>query len=413
MRPRTRGIALIVFIGTLAAAGTWRVRESVVGGRPAPDRALRGLEGLIPEIEAGRRATPIVGELTSTGEAPVTFLAKRVGGQVPRVVSDVTGWGEHIDGTFDFAVGTMTRVADTDWFSLQTIVAPRARIEYQIAYGQTDYRLDPHNPRRSAGPEVGGAAASEFVTAGYVPPQEFEAPRFSPAGAVSEAALEGPCKVMVYRPPGHSNASRYPVAVFLDLRSGPLSRVLDWLIARQDIPPIVAAFVGPASLGDEQCSGAPLATFVAGRLLTWLASRHDVTTSAGGHAILAISYRAKDALDIALGTPGGFGRLGLLIPGRRISRADIAAIAENRDSRLRVAILAGRYDQANLPTARGVQQALADAGHVVSYTEVPEGHSAVTWRNHLGEVLVSLFGGRNAGLSAETSHALPRLLDVK
>jgi enterochelin esterase-like enzyme len=61
---------------------------------------------------------------------------------------------------------------------------------------------------------------------------------------------------------------------------------------------------------------------------------------------------------------------------------------------LQVAILAGRYDQANLPTARAVRQALADAGHVVEYTEVPEGHSAVTWRNHLRAVLVPLFGAR-------------------
>ena len=64
-------------------------------------------------------------------------------------------------------------------------------------------------------------------------------------------------------------------------------------------------------------------------------------------------------------------------------------------ARLRVAILAGRYDHANLPTARGLRQALTDAGHAVNYTEVPEGHSAVTWRNHLRDVLVSLFGGQD------------------
>ena len=56
----------------------------------------------------------------------------------------------------------------------------------------------------------GGAAASEFVTPGYVPPQEFDDPRPSPAGTVSEAALEGPCKVMVYTPPGHRQHGRLP-----------------------------------------------------------------------------------------------------------------------------------------------------------------------------------------------------------
>ncbi len=118
-------------------------------------------------------------------------------------------------------------------------------------------------------------------------------------------------------------------------------------------------------------------------------------------AILAISYGAKDALEIALRNPGAFRRLGLLMPGRRIDRTDIAAIAGHRDAHLRVAILAGRYDHANLPTARGLRQALADAGHLVDYTEVPEGHSASTWRNHLRGVLVSLFGIPSAAASAE------------
>jgi enterochelin esterase-like enzyme len=59
-----------------------------------------------------------------------------------------------------------------------------------------------------------------------------------------------------------------------------------------------------------------------------------------------------------------------------------------------VAILAGQYDHANLATARGVRQALAGAGHAVDYIEVPEGHNRATWRNHMGKVLVSLFGTR-------------------
>jgi enterochelin esterase-like enzyme len=276
-------------------------------------------------------------------------------------------------------------------------VALRARIEYQIAYGQTDYRLDPYNPRRSVGPEVGGAAASEFVMPGYVPPPEFAGPRPSPAGVLSDAPVEGPCRAIVYAPAGHQSATGYPLAAFLDMRSGPISRVLDWLIAQREIEPVLAVFVGPRSPGDERCSGAPARTFIDGKLLTWLASKHGATGSADRHAILAISYGAKDALDIALGSPAAFGRLGLLIPGRRIGQADIEAIAEHRDHRLSVAILAGRYDHANLPTARAVRKALADAGHIVNYTEVPEGHTAVTWRNHLRVVLVSLFGSSGQG----------------
>ena len=392
---------LLIIIGAFAAVGAWGVRWLVVGGYQEPDDDLRALLAAIVEVEAGRRTTPIIGEPVADGNVTVTFLAQSPGGQVPRVVSDVTGWGEHIDGTFDFAAGTMTRVGTSDWYSLQATVVPRARIEYQLAYGQTDYRLDPHNPRRSAGPAFGGAAASEFVTPGYVPPREFEDPKPSPGGTVSEAALEGPCKVMVYTPAGPGSTTGSPVAVFLDLRTDPISRVLDWLIARGDIRPVAAAFVGPRARGDESCSGAAMAEVVTGRLLPWLRSRHGADGRADTRAILAISYGAKDAFEMALRNPGAFRRVGLLIPGRRISRTDIAAIAGYREARLRVAILAGQYDHANLPTARGLRQALTDAGHTVNYTEVPEGHSASTWRNHLRGVIVALFGGQNAASSTE------------
>ena len=97
---------------------------------------------------------------------------------------------------------------------------------------------------------------------------------------------------------------------------------------------------------------------------------------------------------MALDNPNAFDRVGLLIPGRRITPTTSGRSARSSESPLRFAILAGRYDHANLPTARGLRQALADAGHAVSYTVVPEGHSAVTWRNHLRGVLVPLFGER-------------------
>ena len=390
---RRHSAAVLLVVGTLVAAAVWGVHGLVIRARPDPDQGPHALQAVIAEVEAGRRPTPLIGEPAAGGNVTVTFLARSPRGPAPRVVSDVTGWGEHVDGTFDFAVGTMTRVGATDWYFLRATVEQGARVEYQLAYGPTDYRLNPHNPRKSEGPAFGGAEASEFVTPGYVPPPEFEGPRPSPAGTVGEAAVEGPCKTMVYTPAGHHTGD-LPVAVFLDLRTDPMSRVLDWLIARREIPPIVAAFVGPMSRDDESCSGAPMAAFVSGRLLQWLRSRHGADGSADTHAILAISYGAKDALEIALGSPGAFRRLGLLIPGRRIQRTDIAAVAGSRSAHLRVAILAGRYDHANLPTARGLRQALTDAGHAVNYVEVPEGHSASTWRNHLREVLVGLFGGR-------------------
>jgi len=388
---RHQALTLIAIVST-AAAGIWGVRALIHDGRETPDAGSRRLMAAIADVDAGRRTTPLLGDLTPGGGITVTFLARREGGQVPRVVSDVTGWGEHIDGTFDFTVGTMTRVGGTDWYSLQVEVASRARIEYRLAYGMTDYRFDPHNPRRSAGPNVGGAPASEFVTAGYAPPAEFEGPPPTPSGELREAAIEGPCRVEVYTPAGYRAEGNAPAAIFLDSRSRQSARVLDWLIARREIPPVVAAFVSPRSPGDERCSSTALPSFVAGPLLRWLAVHRRVSPRAEDHAVLAISYHAKDALEIVVEHAEAFAAVGLLIPGRRLTPADIDAAAAHRSTQLRVAILAGQYDRANLPTARRLRVALAGAGHHVDYLEIAEGHSAVTWRNHLLGVLVGLFG---------------------
>jgi enterochelin esterase-like enzyme len=397
-------IVAVISIGGMAAAPA--------GGQGSLERGPASLEAAIAEVEAGRRTTPLVGEPAPGGDVPVTFLAKRDGGRVPRIVSDVTGWGEHADGTFDATVGRMTRVGRTGWYALQVMVAPRARIEYLVAYGPGDYRIDPHDPRR-----VGPPPASEFVTPGYEPPEELVDPPELPTGRLTEHAVEsralgGSRRVIVWTPPGYHDEGRYPVAVFLDARAEQMARVIDWLVARRAMQPIVACFVEARQPGKEPPDDAALRTFLARELPAWMASRYGVTARPDQRAVVAISYGAKDALGAAVGSPPGYGLVGLLIPGRRIGRADIDAIAGRRDHRLRVAILAGRYDQANVATARAVRDALVAAGDSVDYREVPEGHSPRTWLNHLRFVLVSLFGPLHDS-SGQRDAGLPMVHDPK
>ena len=103
----------------------------------------RSLDHVIVEIEAGRATTPFVAQPVPGSEATVTFLVKSDDGEVPRIVSDVTGWGEAPDdSSFDLGIGTMTRINATPWYRLDTVVAPEARIEYLVVHGETDYQVD-------------------------------------------------------------------------------------------------------------------------------------------------------------------------------------------------------------------------------------------------------------------------------
>jgi enterochelin esterase-like enzyme len=388
--------ALLVIFG-LALSCTRAPRE--------PRGAGRVLDVAIAEVEAGRRTTPLIVAPPEGGDATVTFLVKSSNGQVPRIVSDVTGWGENsADNTFDLSAGTMARFGSTDWYLLEAQVERGARVEYLIVQGRTDYRIDPHNPRLARFRD--GGPVSEFLTPGYVPPREFADPPVAPAGRITEAtiesrALRGPSRAIVYVPPGYRGDGAYPVAVFHSgwgvAREGEAPRVLDWLIAHGAIEPVVGVFLeSRRSSNSEDREGAAMRNFLTHEVPAWIASRYAVTKRADEWAVVAISYGAKDALDAALAPARAYGRLGLLIPGRRLRPADLETVGAHRDRRLRVAILAGRYDRPNLATARGARQALADAGHAVEYLEVPEGHNPTTWRNHLGDVLVKLFGSRDA-----------------
>jgi enterochelin esterase family protein len=398
-----RRLIVLALTGLLVAAGAWVLRPLARQTRPAPGGPVGVLEAAIADIQTGKRSTPLISAPTAQGDVTVTFLARTLGGQVPRIVSDVTGWGENADNnTFDFTIGRMTRIGHTDWYALDARVALGARIEYFVVHGPGDYRFDPHNPRRTQ--LRGGGPSSEFVTPGYLPPPEFADPPVVPAGTTTEGtvasrALGGSRRVTVYTPPGYREGGDYPVAVFQDgfavVHAGEVPRLLDYLITRKAIEPIVAAFAESHRYGDTaDYADTSMRTFLTRELLTWMASRYAVTRDAGRRAILGVSYSAKDAFDAAVNSTGAFDRVGLVIPGRRLGLDEIAAVSGRPGHRLRVAILAGQYDHANLATARGVRQALAGAGHAVDYIEVPEGHSRATWRNHMGEVLVSLFGTR-------------------
>lgn len=401
-------MAVVVVLGVALALRPRGGHEQ--GGRTT------SLVAAIADIEAGRKTTPLVGGQAPTGEYRVTFLAQEPDGVPPRVVSDVTGWGENVaDDTFDFNIGRMARVGSSDWYSLEALVAPGARIEYLVVHGR-EYRLDPRNPRQTR--VRGGGPASEFVTPGYVPP---EAPETLPAvrerstseGTIASRALGGSRRVIVYTPPGYDHRGTYPMAVFQqgvrpvgrhdlprsDNRVLPVietsisPRLLDHLVAAGAIEPIVVAFVESVPWGDtSNRSSAAMRTFLSSEVTAWVARHYAVSASADRRAILGISAGAREAVDAAIGS-SAFGRVGLLIPGRRVAKErHLEEDIRKGSHQLRVAILAGRYDQANLATAQRLRQAFTEAGDTVVYIEAAEGHNQATWRDHMSKVLVALFG---------------------
>jgi enterochelin esterase-like enzyme len=374
-------IATIVLIGVISFLAVPAFAPSSI----ATERAMLQL------IESGKAGVPLV-----RGHQ-VTFFAEGDGGLSPRLVSDLTGWGERPDGSFDFTVGKMHQIAGSNWYSLTAQADPAARIEYLFSYGAGDYRLDPHNTRKA--PRVGGDA-SEVVMPAYQPPPEFAEPAVTPAGKIDETMVPGSIvrqrRVIVYTPPGYDRSKKYPLAVFHDgglvVNTGEAPRVLDWLIAHDEIHPVVAVFVDPVSRSEDFRHAAPMRDFVGTELMTWIAAHYSITPLAEDHAIVGISAGARGALDAMASYPGVYGKCGLMIPALEESDVATIPVRQGEAPQLQVTVLAAAYDQLNHRAGELVRDSLKMRGHAVKYLDVAEGHSTLTWKNHLHEVLISLFG---------------------
>jgi enterochelin esterase-like enzyme len=325
----------------------------------------------------------------------------------PRVVSDVTGWGERADGSFDFAVGQMTRDGSSRKFFLNVPVEADARIEYLIAYGRDDYRVDPANPLRALG--VAGER-SELRGRNYQPPAVFVDPPVTPAGTVTEHSvahqkLGGSRRVFVYTPPGFDltaaatasdPAATYPLITFHDgalmIEHGEVPRVLDWLIAKQSIRPVIAVFVEPESRANDYRAGAPMQEFVARGLIDWITARYPIARPSKERAIVGVSAGARAAFETAERFSYVYGRAALLIPALDESTFELAA--NQLSPHNKKVILAARYDALYFAGARRLKASLIARRDHPTFIEVAEGHNTTTWKTHMDRVLTALLSQR-------------------
>ena len=90
--------------------------------------------------------------------------------------------------------------------------------------------------------------------------------------------------------------------------------------------------------------------------------------------------------------PDVFGKSGLMIPALDESDVLKIPVRQGEAPQLNVVVLAATYDRINHRAAELVRDSVHSRGHAVKYIEVAEGHGTITWKTHLGAVLVNLFG---------------------
>jgi enterochelin esterase-like enzyme len=374
----------------------------VIGCRHSDPQSFKGLLELVPRLAPAERGAAIERYIDTQGGTPliqnqstVIFLVQDRDGAPPRIVGDFNNWAASANGQ-DPAVGVPTRIDGTDWSYLQTSIYTNARAEY-VLLSATDAVPDPRNPRTVqayAGPR------SEVRMPQWIGQPEIDETAEVPSGTVvGEAtpskALGTSRRVWFYTPPGYETSQDwYPVVYVLDggnyVERMRTPTILDRLIARKAIPPVVAVFVEPGERQEEYSRNPRWRSFMATELVPLVDTRFRTFPAPEKRIILGSSLSAYGAVDLAVEYPAVFGLCAALAPPAQTPTV-ITNQTKGREAiqAVRFFVLAGTYDSlAN--GGRRLRTALDIGTGAVTYIEVPEGHSTETFKGHIDDAIKAL-----------------------
>lgn len=376
-----------------------------MSGCAGEPQSWAALKKQLPDLESEQRDAAVEKFIASKGGTPIVenqtrlvFFARDVNGKTPRVVGDFNAWAATPQG-YDAAIGKMTRIDGTTWSYLEGTAYTNARAEY-VLFFDADAAEDPLNPRKVqayAGPR------SEVRMPFWVPNPEVDDEAAVPAGellaeTVISRELLGPRRVWIYLPPGYSSTTDtlYPVMYVLDganyVEKMAVPRVLDRLIARKAIRPVIAVFSEPGDRQEEYTRNPRWRSFITNELVPQIDKRFQTFPAPDHRIILGSSLAAYGAVDLAVEFPSVFGLCAAIAPPDQTAsvianqpRARAAAVS------IRFFVMGGVYD-ALIDGARRLRTTLDGVNAPVTYLEVPEGHNTNTFRAHLDDAITALLG---------------------
>jgi enterochelin esterase-like enzyme len=307
-------------------------------------------------------------------------------------------------------------VEGTDLWYLVLDVPPGSRIEYKLeVVDGAGHRLirDPLNPRVAHDPF---GTNSVCHGAGYETPEWTRADPEARPGAIEEVVVRSRAygsdrPVSVYLPARFRRTRRYRLLVAFDggdyLRYAGMKTVLDNLIHRYEIPPLVVAFTHSRDRTSEYAANPATAGFVAEDLLPLLQARFPLRERPRDRGLLGASLGAVASFTTASMYPDLFGRL--LLQSGSFAFTDIGAhlrqtvfepivglVNAYRSAPRRIAervfVSCGVYESL-IYENRSLVPLLQASGMEVRYAEARDGHNWENWRDRLREGLSWLFPG--------------------
>ncbi len=313
----------------------------------------------------------------------------------------------------------LLRLLDTDALYLPVKLPHAARVEYKFEIrdreGHTALTHDPLNPHRAHDPF---GSNSVCAMPGYQVPRFVRPdPDTRPGRLVTfehESAIYPPSRtVEVYLPSEYKEVKRYPLLVCHDGRDylayADTKQVLDNLVARHEVAPLIVAFTSGVSRNEEYAASTRQADYIVQELIPALEREFRVSDRPGDRGLMGASFGAVTSLFTAWQYPGAFGRL--LLQSGSFVHTDIGHhgrselfdpivdfVAEFRSDPGRIAVprvfLSCGTFESLIWYNRSLVHLLRQAGIEARFVESQDGHNWVAWRDRLRDGLAWLFPGR-------------------
>jgi len=309
------------------------------------------------------------------------------------------------------------RLADTDAWYLPVELPHSARVEYKLEIQHGEGRRwvrDPSNPMQAFDPFGSNSvcAMPGYRAPRWVQPEPNSRPGRTQTFQVDSKVYGGSREITVYLPHEFKPNRRYPLLICHDgrdyLRFTNIVTVLDNLIARHEVAPLLVAFTSGHDRNREYGADPRQPAFVVDELLPALRSRYRVSDNRDDIGLMGASFGGVTSLYTAWTRPGVFGKL-LLQSGSFV----FTDVGHHGRSELFDPVVdfvnAFRADPARLDAKvflscgtfesliwfnRSLHPLLAEHGLDVRFVEAQDGHNWIAWRDRLRDGLSWLYSGR-------------------
>lgn len=282
-------------------------------------------------------------------------------------------------------------------FYLFADVPSDARLEYKLLV-DGEWTEDPWNSNRIINGLGGSNSAFEMPKYQHDPHQLSA--NNTPIGQVDKISFEGLSisgqrHLQIYTPKLVPHKT-YPVIYLQDgsdyLQRARLPQLIDSLITKQLIEPIIAVFIEPIHRFQEYSLNPDYARLLKQEILPMIDSRYPTQANAKGRTLGGSSMGGLISAYVAHQHPESFSQVLGQSSSFPYQQERLRALYEHTPKRpLKLYLSAGRLE--GLLTAnQRFEQSLSLKAYPHLYQEYNEGHNWTHWSNRLSEGLIYLFG---------------------